>query len=480
MPCLRPHTASSFGSAKKLLLASRPGSPLACVISLGCPKNLVDSEHILGYLGQAGFAITTRPQDANLIVINTCAFLASAVQEARQAIMRYLRLKHRRAGTKIVVAGCLVQRYGSRLACDFPDVDIFLGIDEIPKLPQLVSGADSRSQTQDTTFGDKPLPCSLYGAKTPRLVSTPRHYAYLRIAEGCNNRCSYCLIPSLRGALRCRTVSDILAEARLLLGNQARELILIAQDTTAYHSDGHSLPELLRRLSQLVDLRWLRLLYTHPGHFSPRLIDEIAMNPKIVKYVDVPLQHVNNRVLARMNRPYRRTGIDRLVRQLEAIPGMVLRTTFLVGFPGETEAEFSELLAFVAEGHFTHVGCFAFSREPGTKAYRMRAQVPWSLATERAQRLLAIQRRVALRLNQRLVGRVVEAVIDRPGPGQQLVGRTIGDAPEIDRTLHITSSDQTDSDLLRDISRHAQVGSFVKVRITKVRAYDLYGVIAER
>jgi ribosomal protein S12 methylthiotransferase len=428
------------------------------VISLGCPKNLVDSEHMLGILGRAGFRLTAVPEASDVIVINTCGFLQSAVAESERVIRRCLKLKQTAAARKVIVAGCLVQRLSRRLRQTFPDVDAFVGIDGIRDLPGVI--AHSRG-------GAEPgLPRALCSALTPRLVSTPRHYAYLRIADGCDNHCSYCLIPGIRGRFRSRRSEDIRQEAGLLTRCGAKELILIAQDTTLYGQDRYgrkTLASLLRELGGTTGIEWLRLLYTHPAHYTPELIDELALNSKVVKYVDLPLQHINDRILARMNRRYRRADVESLLARLTAIPGMSIRTTFITGFPGETEVEFHELSDFVAQGRFTHVGCFPYSPEPGTKAYRMARQLVPGIRENRARDIMRVQRRVSLAHNRAHVGQVLEVRIDAAGKDGYL-GRTSSDAPEIDNVVHVRG-------------KGLPVGALVDARVTRAGAYDLYGTV---
>ena len=443
---------------------------IASVISLGCPKNLVDSEHILGILGKSGYELSAIPEEADVIIINTCGFLQSAVEEAEGVIRRCLKLKVRRPYLRIIVCGCLVQRMAEELRSKFPDIEAFLGIDQIALLPKLLNSGipltPSSLDPSNALLAFPALPRGLCDSRTPRLVSTPSHYAYLRIADGCDNCCAYCLIPSIRGHHRSRPMNDIVREAELLARAGAKELILIAQDTTQYgldRYDGRMLDRLLRRLSPIAGVEWLRILYTHPAHYTPELIQEIASNPKVAKYVDLPLQHINRRILKKMNRPGSRVDIERLLTRLQAIPDMALRTTFITGFPGETEQEFDELRAFVKEGHFTHVGCFAYSPEPGTRAQRMSGQVPNAVRELRARELMKVQRGVSLARNRARIGTRVKVLIDGyDARRKEFAGRTQADAPEIDDTTHVTG-------------KGIRVGEFVEVRIRRASAYRLTG-----
>jgi ribosomal protein S12 methylthiotransferase len=440
-------------------MTSRAGS--VCVVSLGCPKNLVDSEHILGVLAQAGWLVSARPESADTIVINTCGFLQSARNEAHETIRRMLNQKS--PNQRVIVAGCLVQQDLPGLIRLFPAVERFVGIDDIPDLPAILA------DRQPPTANRQPSATIRFGAAVPRLVATPSHYAYLRIADGCDNCCAYCLIPGIRGRLRSRPLDDVAREAGMLARNGVRELILIAQDTTIYGQDIEGrklLAPLFRRLSRIPGIEWLRLLYTHPAHFTPELLFELAENDRLVKYVDLPLQHVSDRLLQRMNRGYTRAEIESLLKRLLAIPSMAVRTTFITGLPQESEPEFRELLDFVSQGYFAHVGCFAYSPEPGTRAARMSGQIAPALREQRARDLMAAQRRVSLRRNRRMIGRMVQVRIDAFDPGlREYLGRTSADAPEIDDTVHVSSS-------------RLRIGELVEVLVTRASAYDIWATSA--
>jgi len=435
----------------------KPDFRAVCVISLGCPKNLIDSEHILGVLARAGWRIAVAPELADVIVVNTCGFLQSARDEAYSVVAQTL--NGLRPGQQVAVAGCLVQRELPELRRRFPQVSRFIGIDDIPRLPALLKlKAIARRDAPE-------LPRGVCHAGLPRLVSTPRHYAYLRIADGCDNCCAYCLIPGIRGRLRSRSTADILLEARMLARNGVRELILIAQDTTIYGKDiagRQLLAPLLRRLAGIAGIEWLRVLYTHPAHFTPDLLHELAVNDRVVKYVDLPLQHISSRLLRRVNRGYRRADVEALLERLRGIPEMAVRTTFITGLPGETEAEFAELLAFVRAGHFAHVGCFAYSPEPGTSAARMNHQVPARVREERAREVMATQQQLSLARNRALVGGTVEVRIDLLDSKRgEYIGRTYADAPEIDNSVHV-------------IGKGLEVGALVSRRVIRAGAYDLW------
>lgn len=430
------------------------GAPLsACIIALGCPKNLVDSEHLAGTLAGAGFELVSAPNDADLAIVTTCAFLRASVAESEQAALRLLRLKRRRPGMKVVVAGCLVQRFGKSLREHLPGVDLFAGIDQMTLIPNLLA--------RGRKVAVSARPSGLASHKCPRLISTPRHYAYLKIADGCDNRCSYCLIPRLRGRLRSRAPADILAEARSLVRSGVKELIIVGQDTTAYGADigfRPGLPGLLRRLGRLDSVRWLRLMYTHPSHITDDLLRELETNPKLCRYIDMPIQHVSARVLSAMNRPYGRKDVESLLARLRSIPGMRIRTTVIVGFPGETHTEFGELLGFIRRAEFDRLGCYPYSPEPGTAAAALKRQVPGQTRQERARQLMRVQAAISRRRLRALLGRTIEAVVDAPG-----LARTEWDAPEIDGVVRL-------------VGRHPRPGSFTRVRITDTSTHDIVGV----
>ncbi len=426
--------------------------PSVCIVSLGCPKNLVDSEVLAAGFVRRGLRLVSTPGKADLIVVTTCAFIRSAVKESEDTIRRLVRTK--KLGQQIVVAGCLVQRYGSKLRRRLAGVDLFVPISEMTSLPIRY---EPDSSGRPLLEGDG-IPCFSY----PRLISTPRHFAYLKIAEGCSNNCSYCLIPTLRGPLRSRPMAEILEEARWLAGCGVKELILVAQDTTAYGLDFSSrslLPDLLSRLSRIRAIRWLRLMYAHPARISDELVCEFKKNKKLCRYLDMPLQHISDRVLRRMNRPYGRKEVEQTLARLRSIPGIHLRTTFITGFPGETETEFLELLQFVREARFERLGVFAYSSEPGTKAASLSGQVPVHVRESRRRTLMRLQTQISRTLLSRFRGRTITVIVDRPG-----LGRTLYDAPEIDGIVKLGG-------------RPVASGSIVRARVTHAGTHDLYAVV---
>lgn len=426
--------------------------PAAAVVLLGCPKNRVDAEELLGALGRAGYAITVEPDRAEVVVVMTCAFLRSAVRESEAAIRRALAARRRNPGLRVVIAGCLVQRAGRSLLARFPGVELAAGIDylaEIPRLLRLRAG-----------YASSELPTRI--AAGPRLVSTPAHYAYLKIADGCDNHCSYCLLPGIRGRFRSRPVPELLKEAARLARSGARELILVAQDTTAYGRDIYrrpALPRLLARLARIRGLGRLRLMYAHPARLTEPLVREFERNPRLCRYLDLPIQHVSDRVLARMNRGYGRADLERLVARLRAIDGMRLRTTVMVGFPGETETDFAELLDFLGRAEFDRLGAYAFSAEPGTRAAGLRPRVPVAVRQERLDRLMKLQAGISRRRLRRLRGRVLRVLADEPD-----TGRTEWDAPEVDGVVRFRGGSATP-------------GKYVNVLVTGSDTHDLIGQV---
>ncbi|MEO0052025.1 MAG: 30S ribosomal protein S12 methylthiotransferase RimO, partial [candidate division WOR-3 bacterium] len=359
----------------------------AAVIALGCPKNRVDSEYLLGALAEAGYELTAEPETADTVILTTCAFIKPAVEESFALIQRLSRLKHRHPGMKLLVAGCLVQRFGSTLNRKFPAVDHWIKMDQLTSIPELL------------------------GRKTGpgcRLISTPFHYAYLKIADGCNNHCSYCLIPKIRGPFRSRPLSELEDEAQHLAAVGVRELILIAQDTTAYGTDLYGKPSLARlfnRLSRIKEITWLRLMYAHPAHLSEDVIEQFGTNPKLCRYIDLPIQHISDRLLKLMNRHYSRNDVARLLERLKQIPDMCIRTTVITGFPGETRKEFRELVDFIRSAEFDRLAGYVFSPEPGTPAAAMKPPVRPATARHRLKTIMRIQTAISRRKLRRLANR---------------------------------------------------------------------------
>jgi ribosomal protein S12 methylthiotransferase len=488
----------------------------ACLIFLGCPKNQVDSEHVLGSLTEAGYCLTTDPHSADLIVITTCAFLQSAVRESEAAIEEALKHKQSSAGKKVVVAGCLVERYGKELKHKFPNVDLWVPLRDMPHIASLLAS----SPKHQATSSGKSETCNLRSSicnRSPRVLSTPGHFAYLKIADGCDNRCSYCMIPDIRGPFHSRPMHDIVAEAKDLARAGAKELILVAQDTTLYGTDFRTgvhhkdtktqsripipagfqgeprLPQLLAELNKLDGIRWLRLMYTHPAHISEDIIDQFASNAKLCRYIDLPIQHVADHLLDKMNRRYTRQDVELLLESLRAIPDMHIRTTIIVGLPGETARDFDELLTFVRSARFDRLSCYAYSPEPGTKAARLPGQVSPVVKKERVRRLMLAQAAISRANLKKLVGRELNVLVDALTPGPEFhhqdtktpsghgrrtgtvaatenwkletghpraIARTEWDAPEIDGVVRLAG-------------RNVRPGRFVTALVTSSSTHDL-------
>jgi len=440
------------------------------IVSLGCPKNLVDSEVMAGILMRRGFRLTTDSREAGIIIINTCAFILPAKEEAIEAILTAATYKKTAACSRLIVAGCLPQRHGAELARAIPEVDIFIGTAEVPHIAEHLTGmATPRYDGPRVRTG---RPDFLMHAGHPRRLMTPSYTAYLKIAEGCGNSCSYCIIPNLRGPARSRTPEDIVAEARKLVGRGVKELILIAQDTTAYGRDlpdRPSLTGLLRELAALEELVWIRLLYSHPAKITPELIRILNGDPKICPYLDMPIQHIDDEILGAMNRRGNGRKIRSLLKTLRAEgPDIALRTSLIVGFPGETKKKFSELMDFVRTARFDHLGVFPYYREEGTAAAALPARIPAAEKERRRELIMDAQADISGQLLRRRLD-TVETVLIEGKSGQAdypFVGRTRRQAPEIDGITFVRG-------------RGLRPGRFVSVRITAVTTYDLFGEVVD-
>ena len=433
-------------------------------VSLGCPKNLVDSEVMLGLAEQGGHEITSEAEGADVVVVNTCAFIDRAKQESIDTILEMAELKKQVAGRRLVVTGCLAERYRDELQREIPEIDAVLGTGEVPRILEAIGGIGAAESgpfprpaapgsnapltfhRQTPRFGID-LPDYLYDANTPRRLATPGHYAYVKIAEGCDYKCAFCIIPKMRGHYRSRPVESVVQEARQLAARGVKELLLISQDTTFYGIDRKergALPRLLRELNAVDGLEWIRLLYLYPTTISDEVIDAIAECNKVCKYIDLPLQHASDAVLQRMRRPGTRAGYEKLLAKIRRrIPDVTLRTTFIVGFPGETEADFDELLAFIAAVRFDHVGVFTYSHEEGTAAHALADDVPTGVKKKRQSRLMARQKQIVAQQQKSRVGQRMRLLVDGPSPQHELVlrGRLAGQAPEIDPQVFLTDAD---------------------------------------
>lgn len=448
-----------------------PRTVQVCVTSLGCAKNLVDTEIMLGSLADHGAGFTTDLDQANIHLINTCAFIDAARSESNAAIGDAMRWKRQRRNRKVIVAGCLAQRSAEKLKQRYPGIDMILGLDEVAQIGERLSAMYER-MGGFRAFPAEDLPVYLYDVNTPRVVVTPKHYAYMKIAEGCNMRCSFCAIPTFRGLERSRSIESIAAEGQRLLDEGVRELILVSQNSSRYgleRKDGTNLAGLLRRLNDLeADEYWVRPLYLYPTSVTDELIAAFAECERVVPYVDMPLQHASDPVLKRMRRGIRKARLERLLETFrEQVPGVTLRTTFLVGHPGENQEEFDELHQFVRDQRFDRFGVFTYSQEENTHAYPWTDFVSREVADERRGMLLATQQEIAREKNEALVGgqqRIIidDLVADEESGGFYGVGRTQGDAPDADNSVRFSAS----TDLAEQ--------SFCDVRITAAEPYDLY------
>jgi ribosomal protein S12 methylthiotransferase len=445
------------------------GPASVSVVNLGCPKNQVDAEVMLGQLAASGYRITASPAEADVVVVNTCGFVQDAKEESIQTVLDATRLKQAGRCRALLVSGCLAQRYARELPELFPEVDGFIGTGEFPRIAEIVrSVLHGRERQRSWVTGHT----ALATADLPRRRLSPKHVAYLKIADGCDHRCGFCAIPAIRGPLQSRPRGDVVGEARQLAADGVRELVLVSQDTTGYgadRDDAGGLVALLEDLLAIPSLAWIRLHYLYPTRITPELIALLATEPRLCRYLDLPLQHADAGVLKTMGRGGSADAYRRLIGRLRrAIPGLVVRTAFITGFPGETAAQFGVLRRFVAEMRFDRVGVFRYSDEEGTAAAALRPKVPRRVAEARRARLMAVQARIAEAKGQALVGSVDEVMVDGPAaefPGIQC-GRTAGHAPEVDGTVYLQGP-QVDP------------GTFVRVRIRQAFEHDLFGEILE-
>ena len=461
------------------------GAKRVALVTLGCAKNLLDSEVMAGVLARRGYALTGDPAEAEVVLVNTCGFIGPAKEEGVNTILDLAR--HRRDGNcrQLVVAGCLAQRYAGELAEEIPEIDRIVGLDQVAQIGDLLEEIPDRMPdgTPDGRVGrvgriparrTPPLRADhsvtwLYDHETPRLRSTPPHTAYLKVAEGCDYPCTFCVIPQIRGRFRSRTPESVVAEAEALAAAGAKELVLVAQDTTAYGTDRglrHGLASLLRQLAAVEGVRWVRFLYAYPTTLDDRVLEAMAEVPEVCRYVDLPLQHASRRVLRDMRRPGNRQSNERLLERIRRrAPGVAIRSTFIVGFPGETETEFRELCDFVAEAEFDALGAFTYSNEESAASFVAEETVSEAEKEERRARLMELQEGIAVRRHRELVGTVAPVLVDGPPEESELLlaGRTEGQAPEVDARVLIVDGE-------------APVGEFVRVRFTEGHAADLVGV----
>lgn len=430
------------------------------MVSLGCSKNRVDSELMLGRIAEAGFTITPEPGDADAIIVNTCGFIDPAKEESIDTLLEMAQFKQSGHCRLLIATGCLVQRYADALREEMPEIDAFLGVRDFDALVDVLRSADSAERPVETSGR-----CGATGSG-PRVLTTPEYSAYVRISEGCDNRCAYCAIPLIRGGYHSRPYDEIMDECRGLAAQGVTEITLIAQDTSRYGNDfpeGRTLlSDLLHDVAAIEGVHWVRVLYTYPDTVDDRLAATLRDEPKVCGYLDLPLQHINARLLKRMNRRGNPDSIRALLRDCRA-KGMFLRTTFIVGFPGETEEEFEELLDFVKEIQFDRLGAFTFSPEEGTAAAEMPDQIPEDVKQERLDRLMTLQQAISYERNQQRVGQVCEVLVEG-FEGLTYYGRSMLEAPEIDGSVFFISE------------RELKPGEYVKVRITGAQEYDLQGV----
>ncbi len=425
------------------------------LISLGCSKNLVDSEALMGQLQLNHFDISFegRSEGSDVVVINTCGFINDAKQESIDTILEHIEAKQRGEIGEVFVMGCLSERYARELKSEIPDVDQYFGVNDVKKIVEKLGGKYK------------------YELIGERKVTTPSHYAYLKISEGCDRRCTFCAIPGIRGKHKSKPIEEVISEAKRLVARGVKEIMLIAQDLTYYGIDlykKNTFAELLHSLSEIHGLRWIRLHYAYPAGFPTEILTMIRDYPKICNYIDMPIQHINNRILSLMQRGHSREGTLKLLQEIrETIPDVTLRTTLIVGFPGETDEEFQELLQFVKEFKFDRLGVFTYSHEEGTTAYRLEDNIPEAVKQQRLDELMSAQQEISYELNQKKVGRVFNTIIDRKENGFY-IGRMESDSPEVDNEVLIGSSE---SDI--------KIGAFYPVEITRADDFDLYGKVSQ-
>jgi len=460
-------------NTKNITKTPTPESSKVHFISLGCPKNLVDSEIMAGTLMKDGYQVVADAEDADTVIVNTCGFIEDSKKESIQRILDMAELKEQGKVKKIVVAGCLTQRYKDDLVEGLPEADLFVGSGEFQNISKILKKHD-QGEKQKTFFN---LPTYLQEDSTPRVNSQPKHRAYLKISEGCMKRCAFCAIPLIRGNLQSRKIENIVNEAKLLAAGGVKELIIISHDFTDYGLDlkrkdpsvVESPVELLKQLSHVDGIKWIRLLYLYPDGITPEMINLIKSNDKFVKYFDMPLQHINNDVLKKMNRKMTREEITAALSLIrKEISDAVIRTQFIVGFPGETQENFEELLQFIAEQKFDRVGCFQYSPEENTPGGKMDNQVDEATKQSRYEAVMEVQQNISREKHKAFIGKTVEVVVEGLSDETDLLlqGRTSQQAPDIDGVVLINDG-------------QAQIGQFVKVKVTDSMEYDLIGEIVE-
>jgi ribosomal protein S12 methylthiotransferase len=453
----------------------RKGAILNCMrkvgfVSLGCPKNLVDSEVMMGILARVGYELTPRADDAEILVVNTCSFIEPAQKESVDAILEMAEHKKFGSAKKLIVAGCLVERYRDQILQQIPEVDAVVGTGEVERIIEAVEGDLKVLPAQPPAF--------LYHDLTPRIVTTPKHQAYIKIAEGCDHPCTFCIIPQLRGAFRSRRFESVVREAENLAAAGAREVTLIGQDTTSYGEDlglRDGLAQLLERLAQVEDLLWVRFLYAYPNRVTQKMLETLAAHDRLAKYIDMPLQHASRNVLARMKRGSHGDAFLKLLERMRAtIPGVALRTSFIVGFPGETEADFQELYDFVVAARLDWMGVFEYSDVDNAGSYPLDGKVDAETINDRRNRLMALQKKISRENLRKFKDRTETALVEGPSKDTPLVweARLESMAPDIDGKLYLTDIELPGGQI-------ASSGDVVKVEITRTDAYDLVGRVVE-
>jgi ribosomal protein S12 methylthiotransferase len=449
------------------------------LISLGCAKNLVDSEIMVGHLHQAGMSVVPEADQADVVIVNTCSFIDSSKEESIGHILdvhEQRGMKKRRKGQKLIVAGCMSQRFAKDLPNALPEVDAFIGLDQVTKVAPIIEEIYAKERGESPVSFIQGRSTYIPDYDTPRFRLTPKHFAYIKIAEGCNHPCTFCIIPQIRGRHRSRTVESVVAEARQLVKEGVKEINLISQDTTFFGMDtweqrpnprtpvdstrGTALTTLLRQLNAIEGDFWIRLLYTHPAHWSDELIKTIAECPKVARYIDIPLQHISDHMLGLMQRETSSAYIRDLIKRIRAgIPGIAIRTTFIVGFPGETDADVDELCEFIQATRFERLGVFRYSQEEGTRAAKMEEQLPKKTKEARWHRVMKLQKEIAAEVSKSYVGRTLKVLVEEPG-----VARGEADAPDIDGRVYLPIT--------------VPVGDFAHVKITGFEDYDLLALPA--
>ncbi|MFH1836806.1 MAG: 30S ribosomal protein S12 methylthiotransferase RimO [Candidatus Omnitrophota bacterium] len=437
------------------------------LISLGCPRNLLDSEVLIGLLKKSGFNLVETAEEADAAIVNTCGFIEEAKKESIDIILRLAELKRTGQIKRLVVSGCLSQRYPGDLTNEIREIDGIFGSSDFVKIPELMKKLTGEGQTKEVSE----KPGFLYDHTHDRTLLTLSHYAYVKIQEGCSNRCTYCVIPDIRGPRRSRKIGSVMKEIEILNKKyDIKEAVIIGQDITSFGLDRfeeNELALLLEKISPMMKDKWIRLLYTHPEKFTDELIEKIAHTENICKYIDLPIQHINNRILNKMNRKVSKDEIKALIKKLRSeIKDITLRTSIIVGFPGETEEEFDELMDFLKETRFDRLGAFIYSREEGTPAYDFEGQVPVEIKEKRFDRVMRLQQEISSENNFNMIGKTVKVLIDEKSEEEEdrFIGRSQMDAPEVDGSVFVKGKD-------------LKVGSFVQVRITGAMEYDLVGEI---